>query len=80
MKKFICGVIFASIGLTILDNLSALIQQSVHLLCTKIAAETQKIEQDMINGQQQQPDPCVIGFQHPNSYIEEEYIEEDKKR
>lgn len=84
MRNFVKGVLFTAVALPLIDGLNTLNAQVVKYLCTKIALETYKLEQQF--PQEQQNVECyeqtnAIGFITDSNVCceqDDDYEEEDE--
>lgn len=64
MKKFLSGMLFALLGLSLLDDITAILTNLTQLFCYKIAKQTYQIKKQLaITQEDQQEQNNPIGFQ-----------------
>ena len=80
MIKFILGILFAEVGIPLLDSAVELIQMAMEKKKGKYAVEVAKKNQEVrkISGDEEEPGPVhAIGFCAPDRNDEEELDDDD---
>lgn len=65
MKKFLSGILFALFGLSLIDNINAILTNLTQFYCYKIAKQTYQIKKQLAltQDEKQQEPHNAMGFQ-----------------